>query len=200
MNEKLRARLDALYELIERGATEGERQAAKNALDRIIKKHKIDPREGCKKTWYAFPYTWMLELELLCHILRKMTPTARMFGRYPPARKCIVIMQYEDYVVASCAYAYFRRHMRAQWKKVCAPKLKRFRNAKNRDKRKAVLEGHFLPTYIIMSGLFLTGEIRLRDVKDDQEKKDLQLMLEVEGGKYHTQVPGAKKETKLIGR
>lgn len=41
MNQELKNKIAKIYELVNRGATDGERQAAKNQLDKLMKKYNL---------------------------------------------------------------------------------------------------------------------------------------------------------------
>lgn len=196
MNDQLRQKLAKIYELVKRG-TAGEQAAAKRALDRMIDKYGLDGvhLESLDINQCYFKYSTMLELDLLKMIIAffveapDFTAARRQTGS---VRQLKIGLRYLEYVTVNCAYEYFRRHMKAQWKKSCEPVLTRCRSAKTRAKRKAELQEIFFSQYLIMSGLVKEDWIR-KLLPEEMNKKDLaiyELLSGVEGGRYNRQLSG----------
>jgi hypothetical protein len=151
MTEALRNKLAKVYTLVKQGATEGEQDAAKKAMDRIIEKYKIDPSDLDQidlKT-YRFKYSTKLDFKLLERLMYLFTPDALHHASYTTfqVREIIAKMNYMDWVTLESSYGYFRRHIKEQWNKTCAREVKRCRKAKTRNKRRLQLQEAFFERY-----------------------------------------------------
>lgn len=194
MTEELRNKLSKVYALVNQGATEGEKQAARKALDRIIDKYKINIEDlnQIHLKEYRFKYSTMLEFYLFPRLVMFFAPEASEGACYSTfgVREFRLKMNYLDWVTLESAYEYYRRHMKSQWQKVCAIEVKRCRKAKTRNKRRAVLQGEFLQRYIIASKLYHPKELTSRDTSSMSQKQieDLYKMQAIEGGQYNRQM------------
>lgn len=193
MTEQLKDKIAKIYELVNRGATEGEKAAAKNALDRVMRKYHIDEEQlkdlGSKQ--YVFKYTTQLELWLLNRILHLMIDDGIKKSIYRPWHKQFIsTLSHEEWVVVECSYEYFRRHMKQQWKKLCGPELAKCRKAKTRNKRRLELYDFFFSQYCIKSKLYKEDELYEIKPTSQGEMRDRRMMNGVEGGNYNKQVVG----------
>ena len=107
--------------LIQRGATEGEKEAARKALERLAEAHNFAiEQDGSVLHEYKFAYTMMIDLELAAQIIDHFELKATPKYRYAsPARRFVMEMDVDDHVIFDCAYGYFKPHMAAQWRKTC---------------------------------------------------------------------------------
>lgn len=74
IDDKIKERLYRIKALMERGATEGEREAAETQLLKLLKKHKLtmeDLRGDEAKQWYIFRWKNDQEYKLLIHCAMK---------------------------------------------------------------------------------------------------------------------------------
>ena len=196
MTPDIKKKIAKIYELVKRG-TDGEQRAAKAALDKIISKYNLngDDIDELIKTEYSFKYSWIIESWLVIQIVRvltnvnddKLQNVTRTVGMVKEVR---ISLSYTDYVIVSCAYEYFRRHMKAQFNKVCGPAINACRKAKTRKKKRIELEELFYEQYTIASGLYKNEWLQKIDDNElsDQEMKNRIMMAGIEGGSYNTQV------------
>lgn len=195
MSPEIKAKLSKIYELVKRG-TEGEQKAAQAALDRMLSKYNLEDinLDSLELEMHKFKYSTWLEEQLMITIINYFLPNAeevyKRTAKHFAARNIRMELKYLDYVTISCAYEYFRRHMRAQWNKTCAPLLAKCRKAKTRNKLRKELQPLFLSRYIIASKLYHPEELKQIDFdslsKAEQEQR--LKMQKIEGGKYTTQV------------
>jgi hypothetical protein len=191
MEETIKDKLEKVYRLVNSGATEGERIAAKKALDRLMERYNLDEKvlNELHLKEYVFKYATLLELKLLERIMVMMVPDATAnSGRL--AKRVVSNLRYVDWITIECAYEYFRRHMGAQWRKVVAPELEKCRKKKALVKRRVQLNKIFFSRYIIASRLYKEDE--LTDVKSESQRASMDRlrMMAVEGGSYNKQVVG----------
>ncbi len=187
MTPEIRRKLAKIYELVKRG-TDGEQAAAQAALDRMLDKYGLENvnLEALNKEQYSFTYTTWMEEQLIARILAYLVCT--MPGGYTANRRITLVLTYVDYVTLSCAYEYFRKHMKGEWNRLCAPLVAKCRKGKTKAKRRAELSNMFFARYCIESGLFRQQEVILSPVKSVKELEANKLMMSVEGGKYNRQV------------
>lgn len=194
--EEINDKLAKIYRLVQKGATEGEREAARKALERIMKKYNLNDSalNDLDFKEYIFKYTKQIELNLLERIMFIMVPNAIEQSALRSWKKEIVSkLQYLDWVTIECAYEYFRRHMRKQWNKLVLPELKKCRKVKTRNKRRKQLSDLFFNRYVIASKLYKEEELKKIDPNEisEREAKDRMRLAEgVEGGQYNKQVVG----------
>lgn len=198
INNELKSRLAKVYELVKRGGTEGEKAAAKNALDRMLEKYNLSgmDMDSLDKGVYRFKYASDLDHWLVLRIVTmfvsdpSVIDSARRSTR--GVKEIVLQLTYLDFITVSASYGYFKRHMKAQWDKTCAPELARCRKIKTRNARRKELQHHFFNAYLIASKLYKDGELTSVPMSDMAEKKrrDRLKMREVEGGQYKKQVVG----------
>ena len=191
IEQSLKDKITKIYELVNRGGTEGERKAAKNQLDKILAKHKLDDSflDSIGKELYNWKYNTELEVHLLSTIITNFTATTAANCSKAPWKKQISgVFEYNDYIVVECMYEYFRRHMKIQWKLVCRAELKKCRKAKTRNQRRKILQGLFFDRYAIESNLVKPEQIRNVEVTNSKERADRMILQGVQGGNYNKQV------------
>jgi hypothetical protein len=189
MTQELKNRIAKIYELLKNGGTEGEKQAANLALDRILKKYDLEGinLETINQEEYEFTYTTEMELWLFQRVIRFF---AQDFNSkmYKGQKRISVQLTYMDWVTVSCSYEYFRRHMKAQWNLVCADELKRKRKVKTKNERRKELQKLFFSRYVIASKLYQPHELVSKEVTAKKEVRDNNMMDDVQGGAYNKQV------------
>src|SRR5690242_17642171 len=191
MEQQLRDKLYKVYQLVNKGATEGERQAARKALDRIVEKHNISAHDldNIATDKYLFKYCTELELRLLEQIMQVIIKDGISRSKRKPWSKEIESeLEYQEWVTVECAYEYFRRHMKKEWNRLCAPELKKARKPKTKNAKRKYLQRLFFSAYIIKSELHLPEQITLVEVKSKKEMASREVMKGVEGGKYNRQI------------
>lgn len=192
MTPELKAKLAKVCALAKNG-TDGEKAAAQLALDRLVKKYDLEcvDFDSLDKEYYSFTYCGSIEVRLMEAILDVMIDDIDVFldcyRTVRPKKEIRIKMRYTDYVVVSCAYAYFRQHMRPQYRALVTKELKRFKKAK----RQVTLEHIFLSLYLIKSGLVKPEDI-IQANPETLSKKELsdrlKMLEHIEGGHYSTQV------------
>jgi len=192
---EIRERLAKVYELVKRGGTEGEQAAAKTALDRMLKKYKLDGinLDALDLLKYSFKYSTEMEMWLIGRLVKTFLTDNQMQGATRTTykvRQVNLLLKYVDYITIDCAYEYFRRHMKQQWLMFCAPELARKRKAKTRNKRRKELQNVFFNDYAIKSNLYRKEEIIQISPADltEQELADSRKLSNVSGGVYNKQV------------
>jgi len=192
MTDQLRVKIQKIYALIERGATEGEKQAARKALERIVKVHNLDMKDIDPNALklYSFTYATILETWLFMQIWRIFLEknNGQKISKDPSDRRLYINVTYEDYVLMDCAYEYFRRHMKGQYNKIVIPELKKKRKSKTRAKRRKELSELFFLKYGQRSNLFLPGDLVDVTITDQKEIQDREKMNGIEGGAFKKQV------------
>lgn len=198
MNEEIRTKLAKIYALVNNGGTDGEKAAAKKALDRIVEKYNItaEQLESIELKQYVFKYSTHLETRLLAMLLHFFTEDAfsrthkQLWRGNKRVKEIVSQLNYLDWVTIESAYEYFRRHMGKEFKRVCAPELKRCRKPATRNKRKAELEELFFDSYIIKSELVKKDHITTveNETLSVKELKDRMKLRNVQGGKYTRQL------------
>lgn len=192
---EIKQKLSKVYALVNRGSTEGEKAAAQKALEKMLEKYQLEgiDLEELARNRYHFTYTTNMEIKLMEAILNVLIEDNNWgkdasYGR----NRLNVSLTYLDYVTVSAAYGYFRKHMKAEWNKVCAKQIKRCRTAKTRNAKRAELQAEFLIRYKYHSGLYRPGEIKCKEVDPETlsaaEIKRRLAMAGIEGGQYTTQV------------
>lgn len=197
MTPELKERLAKIYELVKRG-TDGEQATAQKMLDKLVKKYGLEDEDLDKLALkeYGFKYSNNIELRLMRAIVSTFIVTEQynpLNGAYRttyPVKEIRLNLSYLDYVTLSCAYEYFKRHMRTQWTAICLPQLKRIRKAANKKKRREELEGLFFEQYIIKSRLIDQKYIQKVSADDMSDKEIAQRMKlsGISGGQYNKQV------------
>lgn len=194
MDDHLKDKISKIYELVKRGGTAGEKAAAELVLDKLLKKHNLT-EEFIKTMYlkeYEFKYATNLDLKLFMQ-LHEYFFKGKQFdaSKSTLGRKSIFIsFEYLDWVLFSSAYEYFKRHMNAEFKKVCVPLIKKCRSVKTKNERRAKLQITFFGQYVINSKIYhqeQVGEIDLSKLSE-KERSDRERLSQIEGGSYVTQV------------
>lgn len=193
MNPQIKEKFQKVIALVERGGTEGEKQAANKALERLMLKYNVSDAmlANIELNRYSFTYKTEIDQWLLVQVARVLAGYKGRFEKHTNGQRVIKIyLKYEDWITVDCAYEYFRRHAAAQYRKIVLPELKKCRTTKTRNKRRNELMSWFLATYISQSKLYLEGDLKQVEPHkiSQQELRDRCLMNEVEGGQYHKQV------------
>lgn len=191
MNQEIKDKLAKVYQLVNQGATEGERAAAEKALERLLKRHNLsmEALNEIAFSEYRFKYSSKLDMMLMLRLKRfffeeKYDKIAK------DTRNCkdmVLNMTFEDYITLECAYEYFRRHMNVQWKRFCAPLIKKKRTARTRNILREELQYPFFERYVINSNLVKAEEVTQRQMTEKDEKRE-SILGDVEGGTYNKQV------------
>lgn len=184
--------LEKLRRLAERGATEGERAAARAGMQRIISKYNLDDdvEDYFTEKEYRFKYSTNLENRLFVRLLAIFTDKSSADGKLDTwgVREICIKLTREEYITIQASYEYFRAHMRGQWNKVCLPLIQKKRKAKTKTALRKELEPVFFTRYIIESNLADGLEIISREIKSAGEARRNALMRNVQGGTYRTQL------------
>lgn len=201
MNDRLKETLANLHDLATRGATEGEKKAARKAMERIIKKYNLKDInfDELRRKEYRFKYTSKLEIWLLLrlrdvmlderrHKIYRSTFRPTQTGRYIEVRDIVMNLDELDYITMECAYEYFRRHMKKQWNKFALPILKRCRKSTTRNKKRELLQEEFFQQYCIASKLYKDGELADREITSQAEAERARAFRGIEGGEFNKQV------------
>lgn len=205
MNTEIKDKIAKVLELANRGI-DGEKDAAKNALDRLMKKYNLSDEDlsKIKLTKYFFKYKTNLDMMMFQQILKYFF-VGKNFRvvRYTSGQKSLAVeLEYLDYVTIDSAYEYFRRHAADQFKQFCLPHIKRCRTTKTKNAKRNELQDAFFSRYVIASNIYHPEQIQQIDHSGMSNKereishKRAQILGDVEGGQFHTQVA---KETKQIG-
>jgi hypothetical protein len=198
MTDQIRSRVAKVYELVNRGGTEGEKQAAKLVLDRMLKKYNLTDAtlSDLEKKDYRFKYATDLEHWLLVQLVHfyheesdDPLKTARLdnWGK----REIVIKLKYINWVTIECSYEYFRKHMKDQWKKTCAPIVSRCRTVKTKNAKRKALQKTFFGQYIVKSKLF-KDESQLSPIDfssmTQKERENYRALQNLEGGQYNRQM------------
>lgn len=193
MEQSIKDKIAKVYELVKRGV-DGEKEAAKKALDRILKKYNIRDVDfdTLNRREYRFKYATELEMQLLCQIHEYFLDDSK-FKAYRDlrgVRELVIELEYIDFVVVDSAYEYFRRHMKKEYNRLVLPEIKRCRTNKTKTKRRKELSGLFFSRYIIASKLYKEHQVEKIDLSKMSQKELLNRskFMNVEGGQYNTQV------------
>lgn len=193
MNQEIKDKLAKVYELVNRGV-EGEKEAAKAALDRMFKKYNLTEADLYDLTQkrYRFKYSTKLDewlfIRLVGHLLN--IDNGKAFKDTWGKREIVMQLEYLDYVMLESAYEYFRRHMKKEYNRVVLPQVKRCRTTRTRNKRRNELQQTFFTKYVIASGLYKPAELIKVDTSKMSQKAraDSMSMRDVKGGNYKTQM------------
>lgn len=192
MDNAIKSKIEKIYALVNHGI-EGEKEAAKKALDRLMKKYNID--EEYVKTihikLYYFTYSHELDKSLfqrlIEHLLKK---DLQLYISTLGQRAVGAKLEYMDWVTLECAYDYFKKHMKTEYKRLVTPQLNRCRTAKSKRSKKVILDSIFFSNYVIASKLYEDHELTsLNHSKMTQEQRKQRASLTgVQGGTYNQQV------------
>lgn len=205
MQNEIKDKIAKVLELANRGI-EGEKDAAKKALDRLMKKYGLSDEDlsRIKLKNYFFSYKTNIDMMLFQQLVSYFFREKHFSGdrRTYPKKEIRLEMEYLDWVTLDSSYEYFRRHAAAQFKEFCLPHIKRCRSTKTKNAKREELQTAFFSKYVIASNIYHQDQIKQIDHKDMSSKereishKRAQILGEVQGGQYHTQVA---KQTKQIG-
>jgi hypothetical protein len=184
MDQEIKNRLSKIYALADQGATEGERAAARAAVDRLVKRYRItaDQLREIGRSSYTFVCVNRMHESLICAI------TAHFSGEwkeklYKASRinrgKIFAVLTYLEWIEITAAYEYFRRHMAKEWLHV-RQTMKLKRGAKF-DRVKTT----FVSAYLIASGLVKNEDMQ---TIDKPTKEMLAVYNNTTGGKYNRQL------------
>lgn len=198
MTNELREKLAKVYELVNNGATEGERAAAKKALDRMVDKYNInaDDLENLSLKRYIFKYKTMLECNLMYQIMYVFVPDALKktyrtnYDGSKSVKQIVSELTYMDWITIESSYEYFRRHMKGEWQRLCMPEINRCRKAKTKKERREELEPIFFTKYIIASKLVKESDLVKVSI-NDMSQKELAArakLQDLQGGNYKKQL------------
>lgn len=194
MENQLKDKISKIYELVQRGATEGEKSAAEIALNKLLKKHNLT--EEFIKTMhikkYAFKYATKLDLDLFIQLYGYFFEGKEFNGTKSTLGGKTIYMSFEylDWVLFSSAYEYFKRHMNAEFKKHCVPLIKKCRSTKTQNARRAKLQELFFSQYVMKSKIYHQKQIGKIDLSalSEKERIDRERLEQIKGGSYATQV------------
>jgi hypothetical protein len=192
MNDSIREKLSRIYSLVNKGATEGERNAAKLALDRILKKYNLDESvlQNIDLKQYSFRYSTNNERILIISIVEMFSENKESLRWKTWTKEVVGTFTYYEWISIESSFEYFRRHMKMQWIKVVKPNLDRCRKVKTRKKLREELDFIFIDRYLIASNL--VDEKKLITIKASemsQAEITKRLSLQgIEGGQYNKQI------------
>lgn len=189
MTQEQKNKLSKVYELVNNGATEGEKVAAKTQLDKLMKKYNLtdDALNSIQFNKYQFKYSTYIEFTILLQIFKIHTNYVQT--NVTRGLKCLYNkLTYLDYVTANCMYEYYRRHSKSQWLAYSKSELAKCRKPKTRAKRRAELQHAFIGHYLYKSKLYTDGQIEKVEARSIKEKEDLKNLHNVEGGIYNQQL------------
>ncbi|WP_020403764.1 hypothetical protein [Gracilimonas tropica] len=200
--DQIQKRFASLIRLAERGATEGEKAAARKAMERLQMKYDFDSLnlDELLRSEYCFTWTSNIEIKLFI-VLCKYFLNREDFivekrnwreenGELYEARELAIKLDQMEYITIECAYEYFRRHMNSEWKRLIIPKLNRCRKARTRKAKKETLEPLFFEQYIIRSQLVNPEHLTELDPEEmsQQEIENRAAMTGMQGGAFNRQV------------
>jgi hypothetical protein len=194
MDNQLKDKISKIYELVQRGATDGEKNAAELALNKLLKRHNLT-EEFIKTMYlkeYEFKYATKLDLLLFMQLHeyffkgKKFDASKSTLGR----KSIFISFEYLDWVLFSSAYEYFKRHMNAEFKKVCVPLIKKCKTTKTKNSRRDRLQQTFFGQYVMNSKIYHPHQIETIDTSklSQKQRDDRERLSKIEGGSYATQV------------
>lgn len=204
-NTKVLDKLTKINELINRGATNGEKSAAKAAFAKLIEKYNISDEE--LKTFlpsdYVFKFSNRAEETLLYHIsayvLDIWTKQLKLGWNGVQRNVTIKNLTKLQFIEITAMYEYFRRHMKSEYKKVVSdavseakrlewsgyrigPKQKPIRVSKERWKAQTL----FISKYLKISGIARWDPAS--ETTSISSITDTSLLNTIEGGQYFQQI------------
>jgi hypothetical protein len=192
--ESVQDKIQKVYELVNRGATEGEKIAAQRALDRLMRKYNLDESYlksiGLKK--YSFSYQTNLDLELFAQLMHFFFKDKghQLYKSNLGGKRIVVKLEYLDYIQIDCAYGYFKPHMKKQFELHCLPLIRRCRTTKTKNAKRKQLQDLFFRKYVILSNIYHPDEveeINLSSLSESERKLRMQ-MRDVQGGNFSQQM------------
>lgn len=193
MDNSIKDKLAKVYALVQQGSA-GEKQAAKAALDRLMKKYNINDEyvKTINERFYKFTYSLELDKYLMSRLIKFLLRKDDIpaYVDTNGKRAIVLKLEYLDWVTLDCAYDYFRKHMRGEYKRLVTPQVNRCRTAKTKKARKEQLEDIFFSKYVIASKLYDENEVKRIDLSDisEAERKQRASLAGVQGGSYNVQV------------
>lgn len=193
MDDNLKGKIAKVYALVQQGSA-GEREAAKVALDRLMKKYNIDDEyvKTINERFYKFTYSMDMDKYLMSRLIQFLLKRDDITAYLDTNGKRAIVLklEYLDWVTLDCAYDYFRKHMRGEYKRLVTPQINRCRTAKTKKARKEQLEDIFFSKYVIASKLYDEHEVKKVDLADmtEAERKQRASLAGVQGGSYNVQV------------
>ena len=193
MKQEVKDKIAKVYELVNKGV-QGEKEAAKKALDRLMKKYnltEIDIKTIHLKE-YGFKYSNKMELKLLIQLHKYFLPEKKVsaFRDTWGKKELVLKLEYIDFITMEMAYEYFRRHMNSQFKSICLPEINRCRKLKTKNKRRQELQDLFFSQYVLKSKIYNPDQLKKVDLSklSDKEYHDRMKLEKVKGGIFHNQV------------
>ena len=194
MTNENKDKIAKIYEIVKRCATEGEKQAAEIALNKLLKKFNLTDEflETINLREYEFKYATQLDQDLFIqlHVFffkdKDFNASKSTLGR----KSIFISLEYVDYILLMTAYEYFKKHMNAEFRKFCLPLIARCRTTKSKNKRRAELQKTFFNQYVMKSKIYHENQIEKIDTSklSDKEYNDRKRLSEIEGGSYHTPI------------
>lgn len=210
MEQSLKDKIAKVYELVNRGATEGERAAAKVALDKLMCRYNISEEalSTIDVKTYRFKYSTRLDCHLLIALVEYFYDSSLLKNCYRSSLKKVgdkvlacrdltINCNYLQFVVLYSSYEYFKRHMAKQYKIHCLPEINKCRKDKTKKKRRESLSQIFFSKYLIASNLVDKTKLEKVDLSkvSNKEYSDWCKLNKVEGGSYKTQVHSSNQLT-----
>lgn len=191
MNDSVKDKIAKVLELVNRGK-DGEQLAAKNALQRLMKKYNI-PQKELDKIYlkeYGFKYSTQLDMYLMLQLVEYFlgNKNIEIYKETWGKREILIKLEYLDWVTIETAWGYFKPHMNKEWRKFAKGKLNRYRKQSNKNKRREQLQEVFFSQYILKSGIYHSEQVVKRKSMSLKEFKDLCDAENIEGGNYKKQV------------
>lgn len=195
--EKLINRLSKVKELIERGATEGEKQAARIQFKKIIQNNELteDDLLDIIKKEYCFKYANYAEMCLFMHLYCNLKDIyseendSYVKSGASEQRKIYAKLTKLEYIELTAMYEYFRRHMKDQYKEAMLEvKSKYFAKFRNFKKLQPVLrtsQSVFINEYCNRSGIRSKTK---RAPKSVETPLSATTIGNIEGGQYNKQL------------
>lgn len=198
-DKRIQKRFENLRALADRGATEGERKAARKGMERLIAKYDLTDEHihDTLKVQYFFKYASDLDWKLFCRLYSYFLETNEKIyvryekwdgHRYVDCREIVVNLSRMDYITMDCAFGYFRPHMNKQWREIALPEINRHRKPKTKNQKRKLLQDKFFVRYCIASGLYREEELQNKEISNRAELEAILMFRNVEGGEFNQQV------------
>jgi hypothetical protein len=189
MNDILRDKLAKVYALVEHGGTEGEKQAARVALDKILDKHNIQEADlasiHLKEYW--FNYASQLDIKLLILICNQCCNIAPPIGKDKSCKSLCLDITYMDWITIESMYGYFKPHMRKQWLSASKAAINKCRKTKTKNEMRRALQDRFFSEYIQKSSLYRPEDFTPTTFTA-AEAAQAAYFKNIEGGNFNKQV------------
>lgn len=192
LSETIKSKLVKIQALMDRGSTDGERQAATEAFNKLVEKYDLsdDDMLHFSKIEISFRYFLRQEIDMLFFILRKFSENEYIpISKYTKTKNLTVSMTKLDAIVCHSAYEYFRRHYRKQLKEVNEVyKLNKHTLGKSeRSSAKKNIKNRFFVQYLKASNLITDDDTKQykTSISDVEQQA---MLIEVEGGIFNKQL------------